>query len=45
MYYNECLGTPCKNEVPKGKHYDKSIDKKNCERERMILEGLGVSER
>ena len=45
MYYNKCLGTPCKNEVRKGKYYDKLIGKENCERECMSLEGLGVSER
>ena len=39
--------SPCKNEMLKcleGKHCDKLIDKKDCERERMSLEGLGVSE-
>ena len=48
MYYNKCLGTPCKNEVLKcleGEYCEHFIGKKNCERECVSLEGLGVSER
>ena len=45
VYCNKCLGTPCENEVQKGKCCDKLIGKKDCERDCMSLEGLGVSER
>ena len=45
MYCNKCLGILCKNEVQKEKYYDTLIGKKNCERECMSLEGLGMSER
>ena len=40
--------SPCKNEVLKcleGDYCDNLIGKKNCERERMSLEGLRVSKR
>ena len=40
--------SPCKNEVLKcleGDYCDNFIGKKNCERECVSLEGLGVSER
>ena len=33
MHCNKRLGTPCKNEVQKGKYCDKLIGKKDCERE------------
>ena len=45
MYCSKRLGTPCKNEVQKGKYCGKLIGKKDCERECVSREGLGVSER
>ena len=44
MYCNKRLGSPCRNEVQKGKYCDKLIGKKDCERECVSREGLGVSE-
>ena len=45
VYCNKRLGSPCRNEVQKGKYCDKLIGKKDCERECVSREGLGVSER
>ena len=48
MDYNKCLGTPCKTKVLEcleEEYYDNFVGTKNCERECVSLEGLGVSER
>ena len=45
MYCNKRLGTPCKNEVQNRKYCDKLTGKKDCQRNCVSLEGMGVSER